>query len=232
MLVPDPTSKTSRAAREQAPRDDAPLRGPVRTCAGCGKREAARDLVRIALGEMVGDASAPAHTAVVDLRGTSSGRGAHVHPVKECLAKAARGGLSRAFKCAIATTADDLSDQLASSAARRVTGLLGGAYRARRLEAGSDVVVEACREGRARLVVVATDASAAAKLTEVREAIDEGRAIAWANKRELGALFGRDEVAVCVVLDDGIADELGRAHQLVRSFSSTRSEAWWSPEVR
>lgn len=226
--------RDDRTARREAPAGEGDaIVGPARTCAGCGKRDAAGSLVHLALGEATPrESGARAHAVVVDLKGTAKGRGAHVHPAPDCVAKAAKQGLSRAFKCAVDATAEDLSMQIDAAASRRFEGLLVGARRARHVAAGADVVVEACREGKAKLLVVATDAASAAKLTEVRDAIAAGRAIAWGDKRELGALLGRDEVAVCAVLDEGLAAAMERAHRLACTFRSSRSQAWWSPEVR
>src|SRR5262245_40865332 len=102
--------------------------GSVRTCAGCGKRAAANELVRVILGlpplfavddpPKAGVAAPCANIAVddppkagvaapcaniaVDVGGSRSvgafGRGASVHPTDACVAKACRGGFARAFK--------------------------------------------------------------------------------------------------------------------------------------
>ncbi len=59
-------------------------------------------------------------------------RGAHVHPRKECLVKAAKSSLARSFKTKVVEcTADDLALQIVEGSDRRITGLLSGAWRAR-----------------------------------------------------------------------------------------------------
>jgi predicted RNA-binding protein YlxR (DUF448 family) len=53
--------------------------GPVRTCVGCRKRAAKRELLRVTAGSVEG------HLAVVpDPGSTAPGRGAHLHPTPEC----------------------------------------------------------------------------------------------------------------------------------------------------
>jgi predicted RNA-binding protein YlxR (DUF448 family) len=69
-------------------------RGPVRTCIGCRKRAAKRELLRVVAGT---DASGQ-WSAVPDPTGTAPGRGAHLHPTAECLARAER---TRAFARAL-----------------------------------------------------------------------------------------------------------------------------------
>ncbi|HEX3823295.1 MAG TPA: YlxR family protein [Mycobacteriales bacterium] len=62
---------------------------PVRTCVGCRVRAAKSQLLRVV---------AVSGALLPDPRGTSSGRGAHLHPDLECLALAER---RRAFPRAL-----------------------------------------------------------------------------------------------------------------------------------
>src|SRR6185503_19931984 len=71
--------------------------------------------------------------------------------------------------------------------ARRIEGLLASAARSKQLVLGSEAVTSASQRGEAELIVVATDALAAADLTAVRLALAEGRAVAWGSKERLGA---------------------------------------------
>jgi ribosomal protein L7Ae-like RNA K-turn-binding protein len=130
---------------------------------------------------------------------------------------------------------ESFSEQILIAADRRIDGLLTGARRGKHAIAGADVVRAAYRDGSACLVVVASDAAAAAKLPEVMEAIAQGKAIAWSNKQRLGATFGRDEVAVCAVLHEGVAKAISSARAMAWPFAAVaqaRSEAWWSSEDR
>lgn len=191
-----------------------------RTCAGCGKHAAPETLVRLVLG--------PQDEVAVDFGRSSFGRGAHVHASAPCVTKASRGGLAKSFKTKVASSPEAIGRQIVEGADRRIEGLLGGAKRGKLVAVGADAVREALREGKAALVVVAADAAAAAVLPEVQRAVASGKAIAWNEKARLGALFGRDEVAVVAVLHDGVAGEIASAHGMSLPF---RSEAWWS-EVR
>ncbi|MBA2716997.1 MAG: YlxR family protein [Propionibacteriales bacterium] len=66
---------------------------PVRTCVGCRKRAAKSDLLRV-----VADVDGPARGVVPDASARRPGRGAHVHPVLDCLDLAER---RRAFPRAL-----------------------------------------------------------------------------------------------------------------------------------
>ena len=200
--------------------------GPRRQCAGCAKRDTADALVRVVLGNVEQGA-----TLAVDLADSRFGRGAHVHPSQECVQKAFRGGFAKVFKCKVEGSIESFGEQITVAANRRIDGLLVGARRGKHAIAGSDVVRAAYRDGSAVLVVVASDAAAAAKLPEVQEAVGQGKAIAWGNKQRLGAIFGRDEVAVCAVLHEGVAKAIGSARRMALPFAA-RSEAWWSSEDR
>lgn len=207
---------------ENEGRDEAGKAPSRRLCAGCGKRDLADNLVRVVLG--------PEGEVAVDLAGGRFGRGAHVHATTDCVAKAAKGGLSKAFKARVEAKAEDIGAQIAAGAARRIEGLLAGARRGKLAIAGGDVVREALRDGTAKKVIVATDAAAAVKVTEIEEAIRLGNAIAFGNKAKLGAIFGRDEVAVIAVLDVGVAEAIGSARIMALPFAGL--ERAWSSEVR
>ena len=74
---------------------------------------------------------------------------------------------------------------------------------------------EAAARGEVRLVLVAKDARAAAASDAVRGFIEKGRAVPLFTKTELGALFGREEVGVAAVLEEGLAVSLREAAELV-----------------
>jgi predicted RNA-binding protein YlxR (DUF448 family)/ribosomal protein L7Ae-like RNA K-turn-binding protein len=193
----------------------------TRVCAGCGKRVSPDELVRVVL-DPTGDEA----TVVVDVSGSAFGHGAHVHPTRDCVTKACKGGFSKAFKMKVEAKPDVLGTQLVEGSDRRIEGLLMGARRARHLVVGADATVEALRDGKVALVIVATDAAAAAQLGEVRDAVASGKAIAWGVKGRLGALLARDEVAVCGVVHEKVAAAIGT------TFRMSRSTAWSSSEVR
>ncbi len=63
---------------------------PLRTCVGCRQTAPATDLVRFALVD---------RTLQLDLGGTAGGRGAWLHPARECADRARRrGGFARSFR--------------------------------------------------------------------------------------------------------------------------------------
>lgn len=194
-----------------------------RTCVGCGERSAPEEMVRLVLG--------PSGEIAVDAAGGGFGRGAHVHARPSCLAQAASRGLLRATKgnaksMSVAVKeagevvtsepspfdAGALAQAIDAAMGRRIDGLLGTAQRTRKARLGADAASGAWRSGEAALIVVATDAAAAADLGEVREAIAQGHAVAWGTKERLGAVFHRDRrpdsqgIAVVAILDPGIAD--------------------------
>lgn len=173
----------------------------TRTCVGCGERVevAARgSLVRLILG--------PEGEVAVDPGDGGFGRGAHVHPRPDCIAKAVQRGLAKAAKGRVHAVSsgtgelaplrpDTLAEAIRAAMERRIEGLLAAAVRSRQVAFGSDAVTGACERGEAALVVVACDAAAAADLAEVRRAIAEGRAVSWGTKLSLAALFGGGEAA-------------------------------------
>lgn len=192
-------------------------KGRVRTCVGCGERvvvddaRGARPLVRLILG--------PGGVIAVDPGDGGFGRGAHVHPRKDCLAAAVARGLARAAKGRVHAivsgaglgaegapgaggadgqaapgaeplTTASLARAIREATERRLQGLVRSAVRSQRAAIGADAVVGSCARGEAALVLVACDAAAGADLPEVQRAIAEGRAVAWGSKQTLGALAG------------------------------------------
>ncbi|WP_457111332.1 YlxR family protein [Marmoricola sp. URHA0025 HA25] len=71
--------------------------GPVRTCIGCRRRAAKRELLRVVAGP-VAHGQETSWAVVPDPGGTAPGRGAHLHPTLECFELAER---KRAFARAL-----------------------------------------------------------------------------------------------------------------------------------
>jgi predicted RNA-binding protein YlxR (DUF448 family) len=174
--------------------DRAEVHGSVRSCVGCGERvdvAGNHALVRLIVS--------PEGEVAVDARGGGFGRGAHVHPRPECLQKAVDRGLARSAKVKTNTLATEsgelvplsreaLAEAIQRSTDRRIEGLLISAKRSHRLAIGADAVRGAWGRGDAELILVARDAAAAADLTEVRQAVAEGRGAAWGDKVRIAAL--------------------------------------------
>jgi ribosomal protein L7Ae-like RNA K-turn-binding protein len=153
----------------------------------------------------------PGGEVVADLAGRAFGRGLWVHAAPRCIAGAALGGICRGLRRQIQVTPNQLWGVLRAAGAQRTAGLVAAAHRARKVAVGTSRVGEALAAGKAALVIVATDARAAADAGPVSRAIVEGRAVAWGSKAQLGAATGRGEVGVVAVLDAGLAAALSHA---------------------
>lgn len=199
-----------------------------RTCAGCGKHADASELVRVILDPSSGELA-------VDMAGSGFGRGAHVHGAPTCLAKAlggggkgprTGGGFARVFKTEIKGDAEAIGRDIVQAADRRIEGLISGAKRAGQLAIGGDAVGEAKD---AKLLVVARDAAAAAKLPFVERAVAEGNAIAFADKSRIGAVLGgTKEVAVIAILHAGVAEAVSKTYRLSGAFRESKEASWTS----
>jgi len=190
-----------------------------RTCVGCGQADDLAAMVRLVLGPE------PEPSVAVDLAGGRFGRGAHVHPVARCLSTAERG-LSKSFRRPIKVAGSVLATYIVAAVDRRVKGLLSSACRSQHIAIGGDMAGAAYANGRVHLLVVATDAAAAASIGTIMHAVAEGGAVAWGTKEELGSLVGKSEVAVlgvvsqhiaaairsAVMLASGVADSGGSKH--------------------
>jgi predicted RNA-binding protein YlxR (DUF448 family)/ribosomal protein L30E len=175
----------------------------ARVCLSCQASAEPAEMVRLML-DLDG-------RLVPDVGGGTLGRGAWVHPRPECLARINPRTLSRAFKREVRGAGAEVAEAIAAAGKRRALSLLGAAIRARKAVAGSTVVEETLHRGGVRLVVVATDARAAAELNGVLQAAAAGRALSFATKAELGAALGRPETGVMAILDDGLAVALKQA---------------------
>ncbi len=178
--------------RPLAPDDSehAPPRGPVRTCVGCGRRDAASSLVPMTTRD---------GSVFVDFtRGHAKGRGVHVHPRPRCLDDAARRGLSRSL--------------------RRQVRVKPAALRALALEAARAMAVDALSRAATGgalgdagdgLRVIAVDAGELSASSS--EAIGAGRAIGMGTRAELGSLLGVEAADWVVVTSEALTARLRRA---------------------
>jgi ribosomal protein L7Ae-like RNA K-turn-binding protein len=157
----------------------------------------------------------PEGEVLFDLSGGAFGRGAWSHPTEACLRRAAKvmrqGSEKGGPSLAKASETDGLSqllEKLDEAANRRAKGLVTAAFRAGYLALGSDASKEEFLASRARLVIIATDARAAKKELWIETAVSTGLVVGWSSKAELGALVGRDELAILVITDEGLANSL------------------------
>jgi predicted RNA-binding protein YlxR (DUF448 family)/ribosomal protein L7Ae-like RNA K-turn-binding protein len=178
----------------------------TRTCVGCRTAEPAGGLVRLVLD--------PEGDLLVDSKGGNFGRGAWIHARPDCVRRGVPGGVARTLKAPVKATPEVVADRLRAAGRRRLEGLLAAAMGAKKLAVGSGAVDEAAQRGEVRLVAVASDARAAATSSAVLALLGEGRGIALPTKAEVGALFGRGEVGVVAVLDEGLAASVREAAEL------------------
>jgi predicted RNA-binding protein YlxR (DUF448 family)/ribosomal protein L30E len=169
----------------------------LRTCVGCGRHDHPDGMIRLIV--------ASDGEVGVDLAGGRFGRGAHIHATAECLAKAPRG-LAKAFHHPVTSSAEDLARVITAAVDRRVAGLLASAVRAGEVEIGAQAAGDAYATNKARLLVVARDAAAAASVGTVMTAIAAGGAVAWGTKVGLGSLVGgSSDVAVIGIVSEKLS---------------------------
>jgi predicted RNA-binding protein YlxR (DUF448 family) len=173
----------------------------LRTCVGCKASGSPQDLVRLVVG--------PDGEVAPDLSGGAFGRGAWVHPRPSCLADV-RGGLSRGLKTKVTSSVTEVTELLRQAASRRALSLLTAAQRARRAAVGTIALEEAERDDSVELLVLAGDAKASAQLSPVMRLGQRGRVRLFKTKAELGAAFGRDELALVGLLSKDLAQEVSR----------------------
>src|SRR5688572_15321081 len=104
----------------------------VRSCVGCRVTGSPSELLRVVLG--------PDGNVVPDLGGGAFGRGAWLHPRKDCIAKAVPRGLSHALKAQVEGDARTLIERIRSAAERRAASLLQAARRAGKAALGTTAV--------------------------------------------------------------------------------------------
>ena len=198
----------------------------TRTCVGCGAR-VQRDRVRAELMRLVLLETESGLRADVDLSGSTDGRGSWVHTRPACLEHAAQKGLARSAKASVSADFPRLCQEVQDQATRRLRSLIGTARRTGRAAVGSAAVRDALgpstskgsRGLRVSLLLVATDAAAAAKHREVEMAAEAGIAVPYGTKAFLGEALGRGEVGVIAVMDDGIAAAIRHTIALSETFA-------------
>ena len=210
--------RSSEAAKAHE-HEDATTPSRSRTCVGCGKKIDPRDPTEHTLRVVAGPVVDGARELAIDT--SNGGRGAHVHLTESCVRAAGEKGLRRSFKSAVSlegqpVTAKSLACAIVQAEERRLSGMFVAAARSKKCSYGAEAVRSALSRGDARLVVVATDARAAADLTEVRKAVADGIAVAWGTKAGLArTLLGKaetlDGIAVVAILDRDLAHAIHAA---------------------
>lgn len=168
---------------------------------------------------------APDRTLVPDLAARLPGRGIWLSASGDVLETArAQGGLGRAFARAArgpVIVPPDLPAVLEAALVRRIGELLGLARRAGQAVAGFDKAREWLRTGRGRLILQASDGSAAERARFLAGAEDSAIALDPVPAAVLGRAFGRDHVVHVAIapgkLGERLAVEAGRLMGLQRN---------------
>lgn len=196
------TTKRDNPKRPERPPPEAVIEGPVRTCVACRSKDGRDDLVRWV--------TADDGRVALDARAVRSGRGAWVHPTRQCVSlMVKRHAAERALKLAVVPDLDvgALLAQLRAALVQRITSLIVVSGRRRAIAIGTEAVSAALVRKRVPAVIVAGDAGETAR--SLAEAPSQGgpRVIRYADKAALGALFNRGEVALVALLDPSVAAE-------------------------
>lgn len=204
----------SKAQRREAEQVSA------RTCAGCREVAPRESLVRFAFGEEGERGLA----LVPDVMGKLGGRGVSVHPTRACIESAVkRGGFAKAAGAKVDADATGLVTALARQLEGRARGLLLGALRGKLLTLGGEATGQAIAERKIVALVLASDASD--RTSEVGETVRRlGRKVAvLGDKKSLGGLVGRDELAVIGVMDEGVGEALAGVASMLDQLGETNA---------
>jgi uncharacterized protein len=194
--------KTTEAA-EQTFEDEAET-GPLRRCIVTRERLPKEQLIRFVVG--------PDKTLVPDLTATLPGRGIWLSASGDVLETArAQGGLGRVFARAArgpVVVPSDLSGVLEAALARRIGELLGLARRAGQAVAGFDKAREWLRAGRSRLILQASDGSAAERARFLSGGGEGVTVVDPLTAAALGQVFGRDHVVHVAIAPGRLGERL------------------------
>jgi predicted RNA-binding protein YlxR (DUF448 family) len=175
----------------------------------------------------------PDRTVVPDLLATLPGRGIWLSAAGDVIETArAQGGLGRAFARAArgpVTVPPDLPAVLEAALVRRIGELLGLARRAGQAVAGFDKAREWLRSGRGRLILQASDGSAAERARFLAGAGESVVVLDPLRAAALGRVFGRDHVVHVAIapgrLGERLAVEAARVRGLRRDGDGGKTAA-------
>jgi uncharacterized protein len=155
----------------------------------------------------------PDRTVVPDLTATLPGRGIWLSALGDVLETArAQGGLGRAFARAArgpVTVPQDLPVVLEAVLVRRIGELLGLARRAGQAVAGFEKAREWLRTGRGRLILQASDGSAAERARFLSGSGGSVTVLDPLPAAALGRAFGRDHVVHVAIAPGRLGERLG-----------------------
>ncbi|HME26330.1 MAG TPA: RNA-binding protein [Acetobacteraceae bacterium] len=193
---------TAEAAEQVG--DDEPETGPLRRCIVTRERLPKERMIRFVV--------APDRKLVPDLAATLPGRGIWLSASADVLETArAQGGLGRAFARAArgpVIVPPDLPAVLEAALIRRISELLGLARRAGQAVAGFDKAREWLRTGRGRLILQASDGSAAERARFLGAAGESVVVLDPLPAAALGRVFGRDHVVHVAIAPGRLGERL------------------------
>lgn len=154
----------------------------------------------------------PDRALVLDLTADLPGRGMWLSASRDVLETARdKGGLARAFARAArgpVSVPADLPAMLEAALVRRISEQLGLARRAGQAVAGFEKAREWLRSGRARLVLEASDGSAAERARFLSGSAGAAQVVAPLPAAALGRMFGRDHVVHVAIAPGRLAERL------------------------
>ena len=210
------TTEAAAQANDETADDEAET-GPLRRCVVTRERLPKERMIRFVVG--------PDRAVVSDLAATLPGRGIWLSARGDVLETArAQGGLGRVFARAARgpdTVPPDLPAVLEAGLVRRIGQLLGLARRAGQAVAGFDKAREWLRTGQVRLILQASDGSAAERVRFLSGARASVTVLVPLPAAALGRVFGRDHVVHVAIapgrLGEKIAIEATRLDGLRRT---------------
>ena len=202
-ITTDAAVQAAGEADDGAAGDDAET-GPLRRCVVTRERLPKERMIRFVVG--------PDVAVVPDLAATLPGRGIWLSARGDVLKAArARGGLGRAFGRAAkgpVTVPPDLPAMLEAALVRRIGELLGLARRAGQAVAGFDKAREWLRSGQGRLILQASDGSAAERARFLSGAGASVTVLDPLPAAVLGRVFGRDHVVHVAIAPGRLGERL------------------------
>ena len=175
-----------------------------RRCVACGSTLPRQETLRLAL--------TPEGEVIVDWRRNSGGRGASVCAKRGCLETAIkRRRLDKAFRSQVRyPEVAALLEQVRQAGMRQIASLLASARGAQSIELGTEACRRALAASKARLMVLAGDASL--RVTFAEAARRAGlKSYVLGSKDDLGKMSGTAALGVLVVTDHRLARALTTA---------------------
>lgn len=159
----------------------------------------------------------PAGTVVPDVAGRLPGRGVWLTAERDAISLAVAKGLFAKAARRRVHAAPDLPDQVESMLVRRALDLIGLARRAGQLVAGFDQVADWLRQGKAAVLLGASDGAVDGR--RKLRALAHGLPVIEAfDRQELGSAIGRDEVVHVAIGPGGLAKRLQAEISRLRGF--------------